>query len=42
MYDIPIFTLDVPGTREAEGQTWAGPSDFENDPRTLRSADQES
>ncbi len=22
MYEIPIFTLDVPGTREAGGQTW--------------------
>jgi len=33
MYEIPIFTLDVPGTREAGGQTWAGDRDFENDRR---------
>ncbi len=31
LYHIPIFTLDVPGTREAGGQTWAGHQDFEND-----------
>ncbi|MBI4769098.1 MAG: 2-hydroxyacyl-CoA dehydratase [Chloroflexi bacterium] len=31
MYHIPIFTLDVPGTRMAGGQTWAGNADFEND-----------
>ena len=31
MYHIPIFTLDVPGTRQAGGQTWAGDPDFEND-----------
>lgn len=31
MYDIPIFTLDVPGTRQARGQTWRGDPDFEND-----------
>ena len=31
MYKIPIFTLDVPGTREAGGQTWQGNQDFEND-----------
>ena len=31
MYDIPIFTLDVPGTREAGKQTWKGDGDFEND-----------
>jgi benzoyl-CoA reductase subunit B len=31
MYKIPIFTLDVPGTRQAGGQTWRGDSDFEND-----------
>jgi benzoyl-CoA reductase subunit B len=33
MYHIPIFTLDVPGTREAGGQTWQGDPDFENDRR---------
>ncbi len=31
LYHIPIFTLDVPGTRAAGGQTWAGHPDFEND-----------
>ncbi|HET7376195.1 MAG TPA: 2-hydroxyacyl-CoA dehydratase family protein, partial [Anaerolineae bacterium] len=31
MYHIPIFTLDVPGTRQAGGQTWQGQKDFEND-----------
>src|SRR3989337_326241 len=30
MYHIPIFTLDVPGTREAGRQTWQGHQDFEN------------
>jgi benzoyl-CoA reductase subunit B len=33
MYHIPIFTLDVPGTRIAGGQTWPGNADFENDRR---------
>lgn len=31
MYNIPIFTLDVPGTRAAGTQTWPGDPDFEND-----------
>src|SRR3989338_7896834 len=31
MYHIPIFTFDVPGTRQAGGQTWPGHPDFEND-----------
>lgn len=31
MYNIPIFTLDVPGSRAAGAQTWAGNSSFEND-----------
>lgn len=31
MYRIPVFTLDVPGTRAAGAQTWAGDPDFEND-----------
>ena len=30
-YHVPIFTLDVPGTRAAGGQTWPGQRDFEND-----------
>jgi len=33
MYQIPIFTLDIPGTRKAGGQTWPGNGDFENDKR---------
>ncbi|MHC5111225.1 MAG: 2-hydroxyacyl-CoA dehydratase subunit D [Planctomycetota bacterium] len=33
MYDIPMVTIDVPGTREADGQTWQGHKDFENDRR---------
>ncbi|HEX9691427.1 MAG TPA: 2-hydroxyacyl-CoA dehydratase family protein [Gemmatimonadales bacterium] len=36
MYDIPIFTLDVPGTRGAGRQTWPGHVDFENDRRYVR------
>jgi benzoyl-CoA reductase subunit B len=31
MYRIPIFTLDVPGSREAGGGTWPGDRDFAND-----------
>lgn len=31
MHHIPVFTLDVPGTRMAGGQTWSGNPDFEND-----------
>ena len=30
-YDTPTFTIDVPGTRQAGGQTWSGDSDFEAD-----------
>ena len=33
MYHIPVFTLDVPGTRSAGKQTWPGDPDFENDLR---------
>lgn len=33
MYNIPVFTLDVPGTRQAGGQSWPGDADFENDRR---------
>ena len=36
MYHIPIFTLDVPGTRAAGTQTWAGDRDFENDRRYVQ------
>lgn len=31
MYGIPIFTLDVPGTRAEGTQTWPGDRDFEHD-----------
>ncbi|HEX3279782.1 MAG TPA: 2-hydroxyacyl-CoA dehydratase family protein [Pyrinomonadaceae bacterium] len=31
MYHIPIFTLDIPGTRSCGKQTWPGETDFEND-----------
>jgi benzoyl-CoA reductase subunit B len=31
MYQMPVVTIDVPGTREAGGQTWQGERDFEND-----------
>ncbi|MFQ6046685.1 MAG: 2-hydroxyacyl-CoA dehydratase subunit D [Gemmatimonadales bacterium] len=33
MYHIPLFTLDVPGSRAAGAQTWRGDPDFENDKR---------
>jgi benzoyl-CoA reductase subunit B len=33
MYHVPIFTLDVPGTRADGRQTWRGDRDFENDRR---------
>lgn len=33
MYGIPVFTLDVPGTRAAGTQTWQGDTGFENDRR---------
>lgn len=32
-YHIPVFTLDVPGSRSAKGQTWPGDPDFERDRR---------
>lgn len=32
-YKIPVFTLDVPGTRQAGGQTWPGDTSFANDRR---------
>ena len=31
MYGTPTFTLDIPGTRQAGGQTWPGDPAFEND-----------
>ncbi|HEY6944058.1 MAG TPA: 2-hydroxyacyl-CoA dehydratase family protein [Candidatus Acidoferrum sp.] len=36
MHNIPIFTLDVPGTRAAGTQTWPGDPDFENDRRYVQ------
>jgi len=36
MYNIPIFTLDIPGTRAADTQTWPGDPDFENDRRYVQ------
>jgi benzoyl-CoA reductase subunit B len=36
MYNIPIVTLDIPGTRAAGTQTWPGNSDFENDCRYVQ------
>src|SRR3990172_9052357 len=41
MYHIPIFTLDIPGTRQAGGQTWPGNGDFENDKRYVAGQIQE-
>jgi benzoyl-CoA reductase subunit B len=36
MYHIPVFTLDIPGTRAAGRQTWKGDPDFENDRRYVQ------
>lgn len=36
MYDIPLFTLDVPGTRAAGAQTWPGEPAFEADRRYVQ------
>ena len=36
MYGIPTFTLDIPGTRAAGGQTRRGDPDFENDLRYVK------
>ena len=36
LHHIPIFTLDVPGTRAAGAQTWPGDPDFENDRRYVQ------
>lgn len=41
LYHIPVFTLDVPGTRAAGTQTWPGDPDFENDRRYVQSQLQE-
>jgi len=37
MYGMPAYVLDVPGTREAGGQTWPGNGDFERDRRYVAS-----
>jgi benzoyl-CoA reductase subunit B len=36
MYNIPVFTLDIPGTRAAGAQTWPGNPDFESDRRYVQ------
>ncbi|HEV2304434.1 MAG TPA: 2-hydroxyacyl-CoA dehydratase family protein [Candidatus Acidoferrales bacterium] len=36
MYRVPVFTLDIPGTRAAATQTWPGDPDFENDRRYVQ------
>jgi benzoyl-CoA reductase subunit B len=36
MYNIPIVTLDVPGSRADGAQTWPGDPDFENDRRYVQ------
>jgi len=33
MYHCPIVTIDIPGSRAADAQTWPGDPDFENDRR---------
>jgi benzoyl-CoA reductase subunit B len=33
MYHMPSYVLDIPGTREAGGQTWRGDEGFERDRR---------
>ncbi len=33
MHGVPVFTIDVPGTRQGGGQTWRGDDDFEADRR---------
>jgi len=36
MYEMPMVTIDVPGTRMAGGQTWEGNQDFANDRNYVR------
>ena len=33
MHDVPVFVMDIPGSREATVETWSGDGDFENDRR---------
>ena len=41
MYHVPVFVLDVPGTRAGGAQTWRGHPDFETDRRYVASQIQE-
>lgn len=36
MYDVPVVTIDIPGTREAGGQTWQGNEHFDTDRRYVQ------
>ncbi len=36
MYDIPMFTIDVPATREAGSQTWPGDDHFEREKKYVK------
>lgn len=36
MFHTPVFTIDVPGTRQAGRKTWPGDSDFERDRRYVQ------
>lgn len=36
LYQVPVLTLDIPGTRTAGGQTWPGDVDFGNDLQYVR------
>jgi benzoyl-CoA reductase subunit B len=36
MFHIPMFTMDIPGTRAAGTQTWPGDPDFERDRRYVQ------
>lgn len=36
MYDIPMFTIDVPATREAGSQTWPGDDQFEREKKYVK------
>ncbi|MFQ5555959.1 MAG: 2-hydroxyacyl-CoA dehydratase subunit D [Acidimicrobiales bacterium] len=36
MYQTPMFTIDVPGTRQSGRQTWSGDADFEADRRYVQ------
>lgn len=41
MYQIPTFTLDIPGTRGAGLQTWPGTAQFDHDVRYIEAQIQE-